>query len=135
MNGILATATSGLLVQTNRLGASANNLANSSSLGALPDRSGTVPAGQPTAYQPTEAVSTATASGATTTYRSLSPSTLIQYQPDSSLANDQGLVAAPNVDQTQEASTRLSASQAYQANLAVFKTSDQMFKSLLNTTA
>jgi len=136
MDGILAVAASGLQVQTNRLGASANNVANSSSLGALPNRTGVLPAGQSAAYQPTEALSTAAVGGgASTVYRPLKPSVLVQSQPDSPWANSAGLVAAPNVDLTQEATTRLSANQAYQANLAVFKTSNQMFKSLLNTTA
>jgi len=134
MNGTLAIATSGLQVQLNRLGASANNVANSSSAGVTPDHTGTVPAGGPSAYQPTEAVSVAATSGATTVYRPLTPSSLLQYQPDSSLANSDGMVAVPNVDLGQEALTRVSANRAYQANLAVVKTSDLMVQSLLKMT-
>lgn len=135
MSATLAIASSGLQVQVNRLAASANNLANSASAGAVADRTGTVPSGQPTAYQPTEAYSVATGAGAVTGYRTLSPGTQLQYQPDSKLANSDGLVAVPNVDESQEATTRLSASRAYEANLAVIKTSDQMFRSVFKTSA
>ena len=77
----------------------------------------------------------ASASGATTGYQRPSPTTFTQYQPDSPLADDSGSVEVPNVDDVQEATTRLSAHRAYSTNLAVVRTSDQMFRTLLDTAA
>jgi flagellar basal-body rod protein FlgC len=47
----------------------------------------------------------------------------------------QGMVAAPNVDPASQVVNQMSASLAFRANLAVFKTADKTFQSLLDTLA
>ena len=73
--------------------------------------------------------------GAVTGYRPVAPAVLAEADPSSPNADGQGLVAAPNVDTGREILTLTSASNAYKANLAVFKTTDEMQREALNLTA
>ncbi len=134
-----AVALSGALSQTDRVSAAAANLANQQSIGALPANgtSGSSSASQSSAYQPVTAntVSVGASGGSATVYRPITPSYLSAYQPDSSSANANGLVAVPNIDSTQNLLTLKTASSAYQANLAVIKTTDQMNRDVLRLTA
>lgn len=49
-----------------------------------------------------------------------------QYQPDHPLADEEGYVYAPNVDQVEEMVNMISASRSYQTNVEVMKTSKEM---------
>ena len=131
-----AIALSGALAQSDRVAVAASNLANQRSTGALPAADGSLPAGKTAAYQPLSAGTVARAGGGVVTgYRPVSPAVLPLSDPGSPNANAQGLVAAPNVDSGREILTLTSASNAYKANLAVFKATDEMQREVLNLTA
>ncbi len=101
MNSISTIALSGMNAASRRLQVSASNIANATSTGALPDANGTVPAGQLQAYAPLELVQTTSAGGGTqTSVTAVTPSTITVSDPQASFANQNGLVAAPNVDLT-----------------------------------
>ena len=136
MNSISTIALSGMKAATRRLEVSASNVANVMSTGALPNADGTVPAGAPRAYTPLELVQTESAGGGTqTTLTTAKPSTTTVSDPQAPFANQNGLVAAPNVDLSQELVGQMIASYSFAANAMVMKTDDRMTKALLNITA
>ena len=137
MSSISAIALSGLNAASRRLQVSASNVANAQSTGAVPNANGTVPAGAPQAYAPLQVVQSASAGGGVqTSVTTVTPSTTTTvFDPQASFANQDGLVAAPNVDLAQEFVGQLLASYSFAANVAVLKTNDQNTKSLLDITA
>jgi flagellar basal-body rod protein FlgC len=136
MSSISAIALSGLNAASRRLQVSASNVANSQTTGALPNADGTVPAGAPTAYAPLALVQTATAGGGVqTSITTVTPSTTAVFDPQAPFANQDGLVAAPNVDLAQEFVGQLLASYSFAANAAVLRADDRMTKSLIDITA
>lgn len=133
MAGSIGTSLSGMTAQTRRVEASASNVANLRSKGAVPDAAGAVPDGQPQAYQPLGVAQTSqTPAGARASFTPITPAYLQEYEPDASYADARGMVAAPNVDPAQERVNQMAASRAYGANIAVVRTQDDMLKSLLN---
>jgi flagellar basal-body rod protein FlgC len=136
MSSISTIALSGMNAAARRLEVSASNVANVMSTGALPNADGTVPAGAPQAYAPLELVQTASAGGGTqTAVTTVSPSTTAISDPQAPFANQDGLVAAPNVDLAQEMISQLIASYTFAANATVMKADDRMTGALLNITA
>jgi len=136
MSSISTIAQSGMNAAARRLEVSASNVANVTSTGALPNADGAVPAGAPRAYAPLELVQTASAGGGTqTAVTTVTPSTTAAYDPQAPFANQDGLVAAPNVDLAQEMISQLIASYSFTANAAVMKADDRMTGALLNITA
>ena len=136
MSSISAIALSGLNAASRRLQVSASNVANSQTTGALPNADGTVPAGAPTAYTPLALVQTASAGGGVqTSVTTVTPPTTAVFDPQASFANQDGLVAAPNVDLAQEMVGQMIARYSFAANATVMKADDRMTKTLLNITA
>ena len=136
MSSISAIALSGLNAASRRLQVSASNVANSQTTGALPNADGTVPAGAPTAYTPVALVQTASAGGGVqTSVTTVTPPTTAVFDPQASFANQDGLVAAPNVDLAQEFVGQLLASYSFAANAAVLKADDRNTKTLIDITA
>ena len=136
MSSISTIAVSGMNAAARRLEVSASNVANVLSTGAVPNADGTVPAGAPQAYAPLELVQNASAGGGTqTAVTTVSPSTTAVYDPQAPFANQDGLVAAPNVDLAQEMISQLIASYTFAANATVMKADDRMTGALLNITA
>jgi flagellar basal-body rod protein FlgC len=136
MSSISSIAVSGLNAATRRLEVSASNVANQQSTGALPAANGAVPAGAPQAYKPLQVNQTATAGGGTqTSVTASSPGTVAVSDPQAPFANQDGLVAAPNVDLAQEFIGQMVAKYSYQANLASLKADRDMSKALLDATA
>jgi flagellar basal-body rod protein FlgC len=137
---VTSIALSGLLAQTQRLARSASNVANVRTTGARPDAGGKVPDGAPEAYQPVDTVQQSVVGpdgqglGTSATYQPRRPATVAEYSPDSSVADDQGLVAAPNVDLAAEAVDQTVALRTYQANLKAFEAADEMTREALNLT-
>jgi flagellar basal-body rod protein FlgC len=133
MSDISTIALSGMNAATRRLEVSASNVANVMSDGALPNADGSVPAGAPTAYAPLEVVQTASAGGGTqTSVTTVTPSTTAVYDPQASFANQDGLVAAPNVDLAQELVGQMVARYSFAANATVMRADDRMTKTLLD---
>ena len=136
MIGAATIALSGALAQSDRVLAAASNLANQRSTGALPAADGKAPTGKSPAYQPVGATTVAQpGGGAITGYRPITPAVLPGYDPASPNANEQGLVAVPNVDSGQEILSLSTARTAYKTNLAVLRATDQMQREALNLTA
>ena len=136
MSSISTIALSGMNAAARRLEVSASNVANVTSTGALPNADGTVPAGAPPAYAPLELVQTASAGGGTqTTLATVTPSTTAVSDPQAPFANQDGLVAAPNVDLSRELIGQLIANYSFAANAKVMKADDRMTGALFDITA
>jgi len=136
MSNISTIALSGMDAAARRLDVSASNIANVSTTGALPDATGAVPSGAPRAYDPLELVQTASAGGGVqTSVKTVTPATTAVSDPQAPFANQDGLVAAPNVDLAQEMVNQLIASYSFAANATVMKADDRMSKTLLDVTA
>jgi flagellar basal-body rod protein FlgC len=136
MSSISTIALSGMSAATRRLDVSASNVANATSTGALPNADGTLPAGAPRAYAPLELVQAASAGGGTqTTAMTVVPSTITVSDPQAPFANQDGFVAAPNIDITQEMVGQMVASYSFAANAAALTAGDRMTGALLNITA
>jgi flagellar basal-body rod protein FlgC len=106
------------------------------STGALPAPDGTVPAGTPQAYAPLQIVQTASADGGTqTSVTTVNPPSVAMSDPQAPFANQDGLVAAPNVDISQEMVNQMIASYSFAANAKVLTADDRMTKTLLDTMA
>jgi flagellar basal-body rod protein FlgC len=136
MSSISTIAVSGMIAATRRLEVSASNVANIESTGALPLASGTVLAGAPQAYAPLRLIQTESAGGGTQTRVStVTPSSIAISDPQAPFANQDGQVAAPNVDISQEMVEQMLASYSFAANAAVMKADDGMTKTLIDTMA
>jgi flagellar basal-body rod protein FlgC len=136
MSSISSIAVSGLNAATRRLAVSASNVANQQSTGALPAANGTVPTGAPQAYTPLQVNQTAAADGGTqTSVTTTSPSTVAISDPQAPFADQDGMVAAPNVDLAQELIGQMVAKYSYAANLTSLKADRDMSKALLDATA
>ncbi|OYQ36491.1 hypothetical protein CHU95_04510 [Niveispirillum lacus] len=139
--GSISTALSGALAQTQRLAGSANNVANQRSTGAIPAADGTVQPDQTQAYQPQSFSQTAVGGpngqgqGTRVVARPVTPAYIPEYQPDSTDANTDGLIAAPNVDPAAERLDQISSLRAFQANLALIRTQDEIERSAINSLA
>jgi flagellar basal-body rod protein FlgC len=143
----LSIATSGLSAASLRLNVAANNIANSLSSGPLPPSSGPGASGGgaassnsnssfPPAYVPLQVNQTDQASGGTVaTVSPISPSFVAQYDPTASFANQDGLVAAPNVDLASQFVQLLTAKYSFAANAKVIQAYDNTTQSLLDITA
>jgi flagellar basal-body rod protein FlgC len=136
MSSISTIAVSGMIAATRRLEVSASNVANIESTGALSLASGTVLAGAPQAYAPLRLIQTESAGGGTQTRVStVTPSSIAISDPQAPFANQDGQVAAPNVDISQEMVEQMLASYSFAANAAVMKADDGMTKTLIDTMA
>lgn len=134
MLAAIASAISGMRAATLRLEASASNIANMGSEGALPSSS-TAPAGAPRAYQPVRVEQTSVpgfgaGGGTVATVRNASPAWLAAYDPDASFADANGMVAAPNVDLIGETLEQVAAEASFMANIKVLEAAQGMVKRL-----
>jgi flagellar basal-body rod protein FlgC len=128
---ILSIATSGLQAASLRLQVSASNIANMSDTGPLPDAPN---AGAfPPAYAPQRVDQVDVAGGGTAaSVGTVSPSYVSQYDPSAPYADQNGLVAAPNVDLTNEVVQQITARIEFAANARVIKVESEMMKTLLD---
>ena len=130
MNPVNAIALSGLNVATLRVQASANNIANMRSNGAL------VAAAGPAPYTPLEVQQASMAGGGVAA--SLAPSSrvaVLSYDPQAPFASADGLVASPNVDVVDDMMQLATARYSFAANLAVIHTADDMTNAVLDMRA
>ena len=141
----LSIATSGLSAASLRLDVAANNIANSLTTGPLPATSGSgAPAGGsssnnlnlPAVYVPLQVNQAAQSSGGTVaTVSAVSPGFSAQSDPGAWFANQDGLVAAPNVDLASQFVQLLTAKYAFAANAKVVQSYADTTRSLLDITA
>ena len=110
---------------------SASNVANIQTKGQI---GGTQENGK--AYVPRRVDSTSLVEGGVRTQvREKSSATIPVYEPDSPFANEQGLVAAPNVSLEEEVVTQQFASYKVDASLKVLKAADENTGALLDILA
>jgi flagellar basal-body rod protein FlgC len=124
----IKTALSGLLAAQNTLYSVATNVANSSDVSRLTPQAGDAPT-----FQPIDTVET-TGTGGTvvSTFTPVTPATVTVPDPQSPLADSQGLVGLPNVDLGTQLVTAQTAKIAFEANAKVITTAKKMEQSLLN---
>ena len=70
--------------------------------------------------------SPATGGGTVATYRPVVPATQPSYEPDSRVADGDGMVAEPNVDVPTQTTDLLAARRSYEANLKVIEAAGRM---------
>ena len=140
MSSALSIAASGMLAASTRLDVAASNIANSETVGPLPsttNSSGTAASAAPQAYgalavNQVDATSGSGPSGTLANVVPVSPSFVASADPGSPFADQNGLVAAPNVDPVAMIVQAAIAKYSFAANANVAKSADQMSKSLLD---
>ena len=143
----LSIATSGLSAASLRLEVAASNIANVRDTGPLPATGGSgTPGGTgsssnasnfPAAYVPLQVnqvdqTNGSLPGGTRATVSTVSPSFVAQSDPNAPFANQDGLVAAPNVDLAGQFIQLLTAKYDYAANAKVIQTYANTTKSLLD---
>ena len=143
----LSIATSGLSAASLRLNVAASNIANVLTTGPLPTTGGSEASGGgagsssnnlnlPAVYVPLQVNQVDQPGGGTiATVSAVSPGFVPQSDPGAPFANEDGLVAAPNVDLASEFVQLLTAKYAFAANAKVVQTYYDTTKSLLDITA
>lgn len=147
---ILSIATSGLSAASLRLNVAASNIANVLTTGPLPATGGSGPSGGgtgsssnnsnfPAAYAPLQVNQVdqsggATPGGTVATVSKVSPSFVTQFDGSAPFANQDGLVAAPNVDLASEFVQLVTAKYNFAANAKVIQAYSDTTKSLLDIT-
>jgi flagellar basal-body rod protein FlgC len=145
----LSIATSGLSAASLRLEVTASNIANELTTGPLPAPGGSNASGGAgnsnnaanfAAYVPLQAnqidqTNGSTPGGTTAVVSAVSPSFVPQFEPGSPFANQDGLVAAPNVDLASQFIQLLTAKYTFAANAKVIQSYNDTTKSLLDITA
>ncbi|MDA9411224.1 flagellar basal body rod protein FlgC [Bradyrhizobium sp. CCBAU 45384] len=147
---ISSIATSGLSAASLRANVAASNIANVRTTGPLPASSGSpAPAGAgssgiaptfPAAYVPlrvdqVDQSNGSTPGGTVATVSTVSPSYIAQSDPSAPFANQDGLVAAPNVDLADQFVQLATAKYSFMANAKVIQAYSETEKSLLDITA
>jgi flagellar basal-body rod protein FlgC len=138
MNTAMNIAVSGMLAASTGFTASASNLANLESDGPVPATSPQQPVAQApgSVYQPVAVTQMLEPGGGVSAAVTPSlPSYTLAYDSSAPFANVQGMVAQPNVDPAREIVNQMTASLAYRANIATFKTAQEMEKTLLDAMA
>ena len=126
----LSIALSGLKAQDQRLSAAASNIANATTTGALP----TPQSPASTVYKPlTVNYSALPGGGVTANITTDQNGFSTVYNPSDAYANAQGLIAAPNVDLSQEIINLMVSKNLFKANVDVIKTQNKMLGDLLDT--
>jgi len=136
MSSVFSIAVSGMNAAMTRFSNAVSNIVNVSSTGKLPSSSGE----KATSYNPTDVISLSNSVGGNnlgvrTEVVPRDPAYRPAYDPESSNANTDGLVAEPNVDMTKEIVETMMAELAYKASASVIRTEKDVEKSLIDTIA
>ena len=146
---IFSIASSGLSAASLRANVAASNIANVQTTGPLPTSDGSSQATSagssgiaptfPAAYVPLRVDQVSQSSGSTpggtsATVSTVSPSYTVQSDPSAPFANQDGLVAAPNVDIANEFAQLAAAKYSFIANAKVIQAYSETEKSLLDIT-
>lgn len=141
---IFSIATSGLSAASLRVNVTASNIANVRTTGPLPASGASAGAGSsstssayPAAYVPlrvdqVDQSSGSTPGGTIATVSTVSPSYTAQSDPSAPYANQDGLVAAPNVDLASEFVQLATAKYSFIANAKVIQAYSETTESLLD---
>lgn len=121
----ISSALSGLTAASRRVDAAASNIVNVNTAGSL-DPGGQAP------YAPVDALQTSQSGGGVRAeFVDRDPASFAAYSPSSPLANEEGLVAVPNVDLVTEIVNMKAAEIAYKANLKTLQTASDLTDELL----
>ncbi|MBB4366434.1 flagellar basal-body rod protein FlgC [Bradyrhizobium sp. CIR18] len=142
---IFSIATSGLSAASLRVNVAASNIANVQTTGPLPGSGGSSPSAVtgspgiaptfPAAYVPLRVDQVdQTPGGTIAKVSTVSPSYTAQSDPSASFANQDGLVAAPNVDIASEFVQLAAAKYSFIANAKVIQAYAETTESLLDIT-
>lgn len=141
---IFSIATSGLSAASLRVNVAASNIANVRTTGPLPASGASAGAGSsstssayPAAYVPlrvdqVDQSSGSTPGGTIATVSTVSPSYTAQSDPSAPYANQDGLIAAPNVDLASEFVQLATAKYSFIANAKVIQAYSETTESLLD---
>lgn len=129
----VSIAASGMNAASARLNAAASNIANAQTTGSLTD-----PAEAP--YQPIDAVSKdistgGAPSGVVTSYQPRAGKPVAVSEPDSPLADANGMVGAPNVDIGEELISAMMAKYEFAANAKMASAASDMQKTAIDILA
>lgn len=128
LSSMLSISASGMTAAATRLEASASNIANAQSAGPLPDADG-----NSTAYQPVTATqSDVRGGGVSARLTRIADPYVTTSDPTSPDANEDGLVAAPNVDMAGEMVNVLTARMSYEASAKTMKVANDMMTTTLD---
>jgi flagellar basal-body rod protein FlgC len=131
-------ALSGMAAATARLNVTAQNVANTDTVGPVGSAPNSPGPAAPPAYAPLQLVQFSTpiseGGGVETAVQTSANPTSTAYDPSSAYANAQGLVADPNVDLAMEAVNQIEAITQFKASLNVIKTGDEMLRAALKLT-
>jgi flagellar basal-body rod protein FlgC len=132
---ILSIAVSGLSAASLRVNVAASNIANARTTGPLPASGGSgTPAYVPLRVDQVTQSSGSMPGGTVATVSTVSPSFIAQFDPGAPFANQDGLVAAPNVDLVNEFVELEIAKYSFIANAKVIQAYAEMTDSLLDIT-
>jgi flagellar basal-body rod protein FlgC len=132
MTSIAAIAVSGMIAAVRRLEVAAGNVANQRTTGRMPAVDGTVPSGSPSAYRPLRVDQVDAAGGTQANVSVVSPGIVPAYDPQAPYADEQGMVATPDIDLGTEMVDLMMARQTFAANVKVLKAGDDLTKTLLD---
>ncbi|MFC7050248.1 flagellar basal body rod protein FlgC [Emcibacter nanhaiensis] len=126
MNNAINTSLSGLLASTSKLNVAASNIVNSrntstpkGTFAANPSAAALVNK----AYTPLKHEQSSNKYGGVMSYNiPVNPASLTAYAPDDPVANEDGYVAIPNVNEFVEVGEMIKATNAYKANAQVLST-------------
>lgn len=131
LSSILSVSLSGMTAAARRLEASAANVANVDTVGALP-----TDGAASSVYRARTVVQTEVdGGGVSASVVETSPGWVPRAAPGSPFADASGLVAAPDVDLASEAVTQITARFAYAASAKTMKVADEMAKTATDALA
>lgn len=133
MSSVFSIAVSGMNAAINRFSTAVTNIVNVSSTGRLPENS----TQSATSYQPMDVLSLSNSTGdnnlgVRTQEVAREPAYHPMYDPSSVHANEQGLVAEPNVDLTKEIVETKMAELAYSASARLIAAEKRNEEALLD---
>jgi flagellar basal-body rod protein FlgC len=124
---VYSIALSGLVAQTRAVGAYAQNIANLHSSGRVNPGPG-----ERGAYAPIDPVTISTGAGVRTDFRVVDPPQVKVYSPDSADANDDGLIAVPNISLEEQLVGTMLAKNAYVASAKILGVQRDLDRELLD---
>lgn len=130
MLNTISIALSGLNAASNKVSASASNIANMTTTGSL-EAGKQAPYDALTTRQTAQSDAQGNPAGVRSDVVSAGRPFVPSYAPGSPFANADGMIGTPNVDLAEEAINMSMAETSYKANISVIKTTDEMSEELL----
>lgn len=131
----ISIALTGLTAQKQRLSASASNIANVLTSGAVPESGASSTVYRPLRAQLTSLQSDGQGTGVRAEVTPDENGYTVVFDPSSSYANSAGEIAVPNVDPNTEMVNLMETKMAFKADLSVIKVAKEMDQALLDILA